>query len=50
MQPLEKTTKFPFTSHKPHSIRLVEIPAGPKGIKLCADSLRGDSSRLTISQ
>uniref|UniRef100_A0A1Y1MZB2 LIM zinc-binding domain-containing protein n=1 Tax=Photinus pyralis TaxID=7054 RepID=A0A1Y1MZB2_PHOPY len=50
MQPLEKTARFPFISHKPHSIRLVEIPGGQKGIKLSSDSLHGKSHRLTISQ
>lgn len=50
MQPLEKTARFPFTPRKPHSIRLVEIPGGQKGIKLSADTIHGDSHRLTISQ
>ncbi|XP_071056945.1 LIM domain kinase 1 isoform X2 [Onthophagus taurus] len=36
MQPLEKTAKFPFF-RKPHSIRLLEIPKGQKGIKISAD-------------
>ncbi|KAK5638346.1 hypothetical protein RI129_012641 [Pyrocoelia pectoralis] len=50
MQPLEKTARFPFVPHKPHSIRLVEIPGGQKGIKLSTDCLHGKSHRLTISQ
>ncbi|KAF5271995.1 hypothetical protein FQR65_LT04976 [Abscondita terminalis] len=50
MQPLEKTARFQFSPRKPHSIRLVEIPGGQKGIKLSADSLHGKSHRLTISQ
>ncbi|XP_044261442.1 LIM domain kinase 1 isoform X3 [Tribolium madens] len=37
MQPLKRNTKCPFI-RKPHSIRLVEIPGGQKGIKLSKDS------------
>lgn len=49
MQPLQKTTKYPFT-RKPHSIRLVEIPSGQKGIKLSADPIGTTPHCLTISQ
>lgn len=49
MQPLERITRLPFTAPKPHSIRLVEVPAGQKGIKLSAEST-GTSRRLKISQ
>lgn len=47
MQPLQKTARFPF-ARKPHSIRLVEIPGGQKGIKLADDSSQGHC--FTISQ
>lgn len=47
MQPLQKTTRYPFIT-KPHSIRLVELPTGPKGIKLTSDPIA--QSHLTISQ
>lgn len=50
MQPLQKITRFPFT-RKPHSIRLVEIPGGQKGLKLSEDLLNSsDSQCFTISQ
>ncbi|XP_017786726.1 PREDICTED: LIM domain kinase 1 isoform X2 [Nicrophorus vespilloides] len=48
MQPLQRTTKCPFIT-KPHSIRLVEVPSGQKGIKLSADPI-GTAHHLTISQ
>ncbi|GJQ85288.1 LIMK1 [Trypoxylus dichotomus] len=38
MQPLEKTARYPF-SRKPHSIRLVEVPGGQKGIKISVDPM-----------
>lgn len=50
MQPLQKTAGFPFTK-KPHSIRLVEVPAGQKGIKLSKDvMLSGSNQCFTISE
>lgn len=50
MQPLQRTARFPF-ARKPHSIRLVEIPGGQKGIKLSEDSVHGVSAQcFTISQ
>lgn len=48
MQPLEKTAKCPFV-RKPHSIRLVEIPGGQKGIKLTAGPEDLTPTHLTIS-
>ncbi|XP_018323597.1 LIM domain kinase 1 [Agrilus planipennis] len=50
MQPLEKTAGNPFGGRKPHSIRLVEIPGGQKGIKLVSNPVNGNSQRLTISE
>ncbi|CAG9857427.1 unnamed protein product [Phyllotreta striolata] len=47
MQPLQKTAGFPF-ARKPHSIRLVEIPGGQKGIKLSKNAVRAQC--LTISE
>lgn len=49
MQPLQKPTKFSFT-RKPHSIRLMEIPGGQKGIKLTSDPFGAAPHCLTISQ
>ncbi|CAH1962942.1 unnamed protein product [Acanthoscelides obtectus] len=50
MQPLQKTARFPFI-RKPHSIRLVEIPGGQKGIKLSKDlGHTSDSQCFTISE
>ncbi|XP_044762849.1 LIM domain kinase 1 isoform X2 [Coccinella septempunctata] len=50
MQPLQRTAKFPFT-RKPHSIRLVEIPGGQKGLKLSEDVLNTTNSQcFTISE
>ncbi|XP_018569295.1 LIM domain kinase 1 isoform X1 [Anoplophora glabripennis] len=50
MQPLQKTARFPF-ARKPHSIRLVEIPGGQKGIKLTMDPINGGNSQcFTISE
>nr|CAI5868496.1 unnamed protein product [Callosobruchus analis] len=50
MQPLQKTARFPFI-RKPHSIRLVEIPGGQKGIKLSKNSTHiSDSQCFTISE
>ncbi|KAF7267474.1 hypothetical protein GWI33_019307 [Rhynchophorus ferrugineus] len=50
MQPLQKTARFPFT-RKPHSIRLVEVPAGQKGIKLSKDVMTPEESQcFTISE
>lgn len=50
MQPLQKTAGFPF-ARKPHSIRLVEVPGGQKGIKLSQDvMLSGNSQCFTISE
>lgn len=50
MQPLQRTARFPF-ARKPHSIRLVEIPGGQKGIKLSEDCLHGVTPQcFTISQ
>ncbi|KAH1011758.1 hypothetical protein HUJ04_001055 [Dendroctonus ponderosae] len=50
MQPLQKTAGFPFAK-KPHSIRLVEVPAGQKGIKLSKDvMLSGSNQCFTISE
>ncbi|XP_066144217.1 LIM domain kinase 1 [Euwallacea fornicatus] len=50
MQPLQKTVKFPF-ARKPHSIRLVEVPRGQKGIRVSRDvMLSGDSQCFTISE
>ncbi|XP_044261441.1 LIM domain kinase 1 isoform X2 [Tribolium madens] len=57
MQPLKRNTKCPFI-RKPHSIRLVEIPGGQKGIKLSKDSrnkclisekIRGKLIRLALA-
>lgn len=47
MRPLQRTARFPF-ARKPHSIRLVEIPGGQRGIKLSDESARGQC--FTISQ
>ncbi|KAL1509706.1 hypothetical protein ABEB36_004403 [Hypothenemus hampei] len=45
-----KTAGFPF-ARKPHSIRLVEIPVGQKGIKLSKDvKLSGNNQCFTISE
>ncbi|XP_028153835.1 LIM domain kinase 1 isoform X1 [Diabrotica virgifera virgifera] len=51
MQPLQKTAGFPF-ARKPHSIRLVEIPGGQKGIKLSKNALHPDCNTqcFTISE
>jgi hypothetical protein len=50
MQPLTRTARCPFI-RKPHSIRLVEIPGGQKGIKLDKDSIgTGNSQCFTISE
>ncbi|XP_074030195.1 LIM domain kinase 1 isoform X2 [Leptinotarsa decemlineata] len=50
MQPLQKSTGFSFM-RKPHSIRLVEIPGGQKGIKLTKNSVQnGNSQCFTISE
>ncbi|CAH1163270.1 unnamed protein product [Phaedon cochleariae] len=50
MQPLQKTARFPFT-RKPHSIRLVEIPGGQKGIKLSKNTFHGGNSQcFTVSE
>ncbi|KAL1502710.1 hypothetical protein ABEB36_007817 [Hypothenemus hampei] len=50
MQPLQKTAGYPF-ARKPHSIRLVEIPVGQKGIKLSKDvRLSGNNQCFTISE
>ncbi|CAG9768055.1 unnamed protein product [Ceutorhynchus assimilis] len=50
MQPLQKTAGFPFI-RKPHSIRLVEMPAGgQEGIKLSRDVMLSENSQcFTIS-
>ncbi|XP_060534465.1 LIM domain kinase 1 isoform X2 [Cylas formicarius] len=44
MQPLQKVARFPF-ARKPHSIRLVEIPGGQKGIKLLRESVPSGSDQ-----
>ncbi|KAG5881464.1 hypothetical protein JTB14_000892 [Gonioctena quinquepunctata] len=50
MQPLQKSTGFSFMK-KTHSIRLVEIPGGQKGIKLTKNSAHsGNSQCFTISE
>ncbi|XP_050292721.1 LIM domain kinase 1 isoform X2 [Anthonomus grandis grandis] len=50
MQPLQKTARFPF-ARKPHSIRLVEVPRGQKGIKLSRDVMLSENSQcFTISE
>ncbi|XP_057667372.1 LIM domain kinase 1 isoform X2 [Diorhabda carinulata] len=51
MQPLQKTAGFPF-ARKPHSIRLVEIPGGQKGIKLSKNALQPgcNTQCFTISE
>ncbi|XP_063927132.1 LIM domain kinase 1 isoform X2 [Zophobas morio] len=50
MQPLKRTARCPFV-RKPHSIRLVEVPGGHKGIKLSRDSIGTDNSQcFTISE
>ncbi|KAL3271687.1 hypothetical protein HHI36_022160 [Cryptolaemus montrouzieri] len=50
MQPLQRTARFPF-ARKPHSIRLVEIPGGQKGLKLSEDALSTTNNQcFTISE
>lgn len=48
MQPLRRTANCPFV-RKPHSIRLVEVPSGHKGIKLSAEP-NSSYNGLTISE
>lgn len=57
MQPLSKSMATTPFVRKPHSIRLVEIPAvgerGQRGIKLCLESAHGipaGGQGLRISQ